>query len=70
MKYSERWDLTTIPEREFNSERGRRLAVQRKTPAVPKKLRPCSMCGGEFGAREMLKHIPRCLKNPKNLKIT
>lgn len=68
MKYTPNWDLTSIPEPEFVAERNRRIAVNRETPARAKVLRPCSMCGKEFGAREMLKHIPRCPKNSRNLK--
>lgn len=60
MDWKPTWDLTTIPDPEFNSERGRRLAEQRSTPAVPKKLRPCPYCAEEFGARDLRVHIPRC----------
>ena len=65
MKYTDKWDLTSIPEPEFVAERNRRIAVNRTTPPRAKVLRACVMCGEEFGAREMLKHTPRCPQNPR-----
>lgn len=62
MDWRPTWDLTTIPDKEFNSERGRRLAEKRPAPAVPKKLRPCPLCAKPFGARELREHKPRCPK--------
>jgi hypothetical protein len=66
MKYRETWELDTIPELEFNAEIGRRR--QAKGPPKPKKLRPCEFCGKEFGGREMLHHLPRCIKRPNSRK--
>lgn len=62
MDWRPTWNLRSIPDDKFNSERGRRLAEKRATPAVPKKLRPCPYCSKEFGAREMRIHVPRCPK--------
>ena len=62
MDWRPSWNLRSIPDDLFNSERGRRLAKNRKTPAVPKKLRPCPHCSKEFGARELRAHLPKCPK--------
>jgi hypothetical protein len=60
MKYSENWDLTTIPDEPLYSEVGRRNSEKRevKSGGRPKKLKKCKHCGIRFGAREMRQH--RC----------
>ena len=54
MKYSDKWDLSTIPEAEFSSEHGRRMRA--KGPRVTNiKLVPCPGCGKMRTARERQK---------------
>jgi hypothetical protein len=62
MKWRESWELDSIPEDPLWAEVGRRR--RSKSEGKPKKLRRCEFCGLEFGAREMLHHLPRCLKRP------
>ena len=51
MEYSPEWDLSSIPERVFASERARRVAAMRKKFG-PLKIAPCETCGREISARE------------------
>lgn len=50
-QYSPEWDLSSIPERMFASERARRVAAKRKKFG-PLKIAPCETCGREISARE------------------
>jgi hypothetical protein len=60
MKYRESWELPTIPDESFYAELGRRR--RQKGGGNPKKLRPCKFCAEQYGAREMIYHVPRCPK--------
>jgi len=66
MKWKETWELPSIPDEHFWPEVGRRRGLT--GGGKPKKLRPCEFCGKEFGAREMLHHLPRCVKRPNSRK--
>lgn len=59
MKYTPHWDLTTIPELEWNREHGRRTRA--KGPAVTNvKLKPCKQCGHPLNATQRRKPCPEC----------
>jgi len=66
MKWRETWELPTIPEEVFWPEVGRRRGLT--GGGKPKKMRPCKFCGEEYGAREMLHHLPRCQSRPNATK--
>lgn len=51
LQYSPEWDLTSIPDSIFASERARRIAAKRKKFG-PLKLEPCATCGRILGARD------------------
>ncbi len=51
MQYSPEWDLSSIPERIFASERARRIAAKRKKFG-PVKIALCETCGRAINARE------------------
>lgn len=51
MQYSPEWDLSSIPEPIFASERARRVAAKRKKFG-PVKLAPCKDCGRLINARQ------------------
>ena len=51
MQYSPEWDLSSIPERVFASERARRVAAKRKKFGAVK-LAPCKDCGRLINARQ------------------
>lgn len=63
MNYRETWDLSTIPDKEFRSEIGRRTSVLRGI-AFPRgtnvKLKPCKHCGELLTARERRKVCKHC----------
>ena len=44
------------------------VRAQQKTPPNPKGLKPCPLCGGSFGVRELRIHKPLCRRENK-LKI-
>jgi hypothetical protein len=62
--WTEKLDMSTIPDEVLFSEIGRRRVAKRdpKNAGPPRVLRPCEWCGKEFGAREMRRHIPHCPK--------
>ena len=51
MQYSPAWDLSSIPESIFASERARRVAAKRKKFGQPK-IAPCKDCGRLINARQ------------------
>lgn len=51
IQYSPEWDLSSIPERIFASERARRVAAKRKKFG-PLKITLCETCGRAISARE------------------
>ncbi len=57
--YQTHWDLSTIPEREWNSENGRRQRA--KAPAVTyQNLKPCTSCGQPLNSTQRRKPCPNC----------
>lgn len=58
MKYSPNWDLTTIPDLEFASERARRVAAKR---VYQPKLAACPKCGQMLSARQRRYRCPEHL---------
>ena len=58
--WSATFDMSSIPDSALRSEWGRRNSAKRQNCRGPLKLRPCSKCGREFGARAMRKHVPKC----------
>jgi hypothetical protein len=66
-KYSPDWELDSIPEPEFASEKARRNSAKRETfgGGRPVKLAACPHCKREFSARELLAHKGSCVKNPR-----
>lgn len=57
--YQPHWDLSTIPEPEWNSEHGRRNRA--KGPAVTsQKFKPCSGCGNLLNATQARKPCLYC----------
>jgi hypothetical protein len=52
--------LKSAPEGVLMSEAARRSRARARNK--PKTLRPCGMCGEEFGARELRDHLPKCTK--------
>jgi hypothetical protein len=54
----------TVDELEpYAREWARRLRAQQPPPRQ-KVLRPCPYCFEKFGARDLVKHKPRCSKSP------
>jgi hypothetical protein len=51
MQYSPEWDLSSIPDPIFASERARRVAAKRKKFGAVK-LAPCKDCGRLINARQ------------------
>lgn len=51
IKYSPEWDLSSIPDPVFASERARRVAAKRKKFGQPK-IAPCKDCGRLINARQ------------------
>jgi hypothetical protein len=51
MQYSPEWDLSSIPDSVFASERAKRVAAKRKTFGRPK-IAPCESCGRLINARQ------------------
>lgn len=51
----------TLPDEWIKAAHSR---VAGRTGGRPRILRPCPFCKGEFGARELRKHMPVCEKNP------
>lgn len=57
--YSPKWDLSTIPEPEWQSEHGRRRRL--KGPQVTNaNLKPCSRCSQPLTASQRRKACPTC----------
>lgn len=59
MIYNHHWDLTTIPDDKFASERGRRNQAKRGSTA---KLSPCVGCATSLTARQRRAACPECGK--------
>lgn len=55
-------DLTAVPDADINREFTRRIGLKRDPANMGRKkiLRPCHLCGNEFGSRELRAHIPLC----------
>lgn len=59
MDYRDTWDLTTVPEPEWNREHGRRTRA--KGPAVTnQKLKGCKQCGTMLNSTERRKPCTNC----------
>ncbi len=61
MNYTPDWNLATIPDPEFRSERSRRASLLRRThgagPGRPRKPTACPRCGYECpSARQAVRH--------------
>ena len=57
MKYTDQWDLSTIPDDLIRAEFGRRI----KPPAPRARIElPCVQCGHPLSARERRKLCPHC----------
>jgi hypothetical protein len=69
MKWRSTWDLTSIPEAEFNSEKARRNSLRRTTfgGGRPVILKPCPYCRKKMATRELALHKGKCPSNPRNL---
>ena len=56
------FDITTIPDDVLLRESARRLRARQLRSPRAKVLRQCPKCGEPFGARELRKHLPRCVQ--------
>jgi hypothetical protein len=56
------FDITTIPDDVLLRESARRLRARQLHSPRAKVLRQCPKCGEPFGARELRKHLPRCVE--------
>jgi hypothetical protein len=56
------FDITTIPDDVLLRESARRLRARQLCSPRAKVLRQCPKCGEPFGARELRKHLPRCVQ--------
>lgn len=59
MRYNTYWDLSSIPEPEWNREHGRRNRAKGPT-ATNVKLKPCAECGTQLNATQRRKPCPKC----------
>ena len=57
--YQPHWDLSTIPDPEWNSENGRRNRA-RGPAATNVNIQPCSQCGRPLNATQRRKPCPAC----------
>ena len=60
------FDITTIPDEVLLRESARRLRARQLRSPRAKVLRQCPKCGEPFGARELRKHLPRCVQPTVN----
>jgi hypothetical protein len=60
------FDITTIPDDVLLRESARRLRARQLHAPRAKVLRQCPKCGEPFGARELRKHLPRCVQPTVN----
>ena len=60
------FDITTIPDDVLLRESARRLRARQLHAPRAKVLRQCPKCGEPFGARELRKHLPRCVQRTVN----
>ena len=60
------FDITTIPDDVLLRESARRLRARQVRSPRAKVLRQCPKCGEPFGARELRKHLPLCVKPAVN----
>ncbi len=60
------FDITTIPDDVLLRESGRRLRARQLGSPRARVLRQCPKCGDPFGARELRKHLPRCVQPAAN----
>lgn len=67
MKYSNDWDLGTIPEKKLKREYMARIA---KKPRPGRRvLHVCRHCGRTDGFRVIVAHEPVCAKNPRVMRL-
>jgi hypothetical protein len=64
--WTAKFDITTIPDDVLLRESARRLRARQLCSPRAKVLRQCPKCGEPFGARELRKHLPRCVKPAVN----
>jgi hypothetical protein len=55
------FDITSVPDEVLLRESARRLRARQVHSPRAKVLRQCPKCGDPFGARELRKHLPRCV---------
>jgi len=60
------FDITTIPDDILLRESARRLRARQLRSPRAKVLRQCPKCREPFGARELRKHLPRCVQPAVN----
>jgi hypothetical protein len=60
------YDLSEIPTSELAREMGRRAAPSQAARRI---LSHCQFCTLPFGVKEMRRHIPVCVKNPRRRKV-
>jgi hypothetical protein len=68
LKYTDDWEMDTIPEHVLKSEWARRTRAKVKNAGGgrPKTMRRCRWCKHKFGAVEMRKHLPLCDRRSVN----
>jgi DNA-directed RNA polymerase subunit RPC12/RpoP len=59
MKYTPKWDLTTVPEPEWKSENGRRQRAKGPKQTYVN-LQPCIKCGKSLTATQRRVPCPKC----------
>lgn len=60
--WTSHFDITSIPDDVLLRESARRLRARQLSSPRAKVLRQCPKCGEPFGARELRKHLPRCVQ--------
>jgi hypothetical protein len=60
--WNSKFDITTIPDDVLLPESARRLRARQLCSPRAKVLRQCPKCGEPFGARELRRHLPRCVQ--------
>ncbi len=63
--YTPDWDLKTIPDDKFASERGRRNRARQGTRSLRIILEPCIHCAEPLGVRQRRGACPMCGKRQK-----
>jgi hypothetical protein len=59
--WTSQFGIKTIPDDVLLRESARRLRARQLRSPRAKVLCQCPKCGGPFGARELRKHLPRCV---------